>query len=144
IATLPIVLTTFGTWSLVSILANTLLSPLMLLAFPLSFVLGAVVAIAPPVAPFFAWLPGVFLGAALQLVQDMATLLPPVTAQADGHILPLFAGVPCLLAVIILSRDGHRWLNDLERAWRRQPRLVALLGIAPALGLVVALIALSI
>jgi hypothetical protein len=79
-----------------------------------------------------------------QLVNDLATLLPPVTVDADGYILPIFAGVPCLLALIVLSRDGHRWLDDLDRAWHRQPRLMALVGLAPAVGLVGALIALSI
>jgi ComEC/Rec2-related protein len=141
IATLPIILTTFATWSLVSILANTLVSPLMILAVPLSFALGTVVVIAPLVAPFVAWLPGLFLGAALHLVEDLARLLPPVTADADGSLLPLFVGVPCVLMLVVLSRDGHRWLFDLERAWHRQPRLIAVVAIAPALGVLGAVIA---
>lgn len=144
VATLLIVLTTFDTWSLVSILANILLSPLMLLAFPLTFVLGVVVLIAPPVAPFIAWIPGVLLGASLQLVQDLATLLPPITARADGYLLPLLVGVPSILVLILLSRDGHRWLLDLDRAWRRQPQLMVLLGLMPPIGLVAALVMLSI
>jgi hypothetical protein len=133
VATLPIILTTFNTWSLVSILANVLLSPLMLVAFPLTFLFAAIVLIVPPLAPLLAWIPGFFLGAALQLVEDLAILLPPVTANPDGY----------LLALLLLSRDGHRWVIDLERAWRRQPQTVVLLALMPAIGLIGALIALS-
>ena len=134
IVTLPLILISFGTWSLVSILTNLLLAPVMLLAFPVCFVFGIIVLASTTVASLVAWIPGLFLGVALLVVSDFAKLLPPVELDQPGLPGTLLFAVPCLLAMLLLTRDGNRWLNDIEAAWRRQPTLVTILGTGSLIG----------
>lgn len=140
LVTLPLVLITFGTWSLVSILTNILLAPLMLLAFPLCFLLGGVVLASTTLASLLAWIPGLFLGVALQIVNDFADLVPPVTIDQPGLAGTLLFAIPCILGMLLLTRDGNRWLSDIEFAWRRQPALIAIIGTGSIVGVLGAIL----
>lgn len=135
VATFSLVLMTFGTWSLVSLIANVVLAPLMLVAFPLCFVLAGMLLVGTWLAQLFAWIPSLFLGFALQVVSDFAPLVPPVTMDQPGAAGALLVVVPCLLAALVFSRDGRRWLEDVEEAWVRRPALMAALGAGSVMGL---------
>jgi hypothetical protein len=139
IATLPIILITFGTWSLTSVVANALLSPLMWIAFPLCFVLAGIVVVAPSLASFVAIVPLVPLEVSLQIVRALATVVPPVDLHSAGIAGPLVVGIPCLLGLLLLAGDAQRWGRILRARSQSHPMLVATVIAAPAVGAVVAL-----
>lgn len=140
LATIPLVLVTFGTWSLVSVVTNVVLAPLMLLAFPLCFLLGGLVLMSTWLASLVAWIPSLFLGFSLQVVDDFAALVPSIELDQPGLPGSLMVVVPCVLGTLLLTRDGRRWLDDVEEAWRRRPVMVSMLGAGSLAGLVSALV----
>jgi len=140
IATLPIVLSTFGTWSLTSVLANGLLSPLMWLAFPLCFVLAAIVVVVPWVAPIAALLPLIPLEISLSIVQILGAAMPPLDLHNAGLAGVVAVAVPCLAGLALLGANPKRWGGIAASQWRRRPVAVGALLIGPALGFLVALL----
>lgn len=133
LATLPVVVNSFDTWSLISVLANIVLAPLMWAAFPLSFLLGGLVLVGQPVAIVFAWLPGMFLTLCLQVVEDLSRLVPEITVDHAGWAGYLLLSVPCAVIVLGMGRELRRWGQKLLDQWERYPlRTAALLAAPPA------------
>lgn len=138
IATLPIVLLTFGQWSMVGILANLVVAPVMALAFPLCFLTALLILIVPGLAPLVAWIPDIVLRVVIALVEGFAEVMPPVRIDDGGLARALAITVPCLLGLLLMGKDGQRWLRKLERAARERRDQVAVVVWAPCVGVVFA------
>ena len=138
VATLPLILVTFGTWSISSIVANIVIQPLMSLAFPLTFALAVVVLCVPAVAPVLAWIPAILLESVLAVVQGLAPLVAPILVERESPAALIGAGVPCGLIVIAASQDAERWARIIGERWPVSPRravvMVAVAGIGIVLG----------
>lgn len=118
LATLPIVLAVFGTWSVSAIVANAVLAPLMTLAFPLSFLLGFVVLVTPQLGGVIAWIPGILLEAALLTVRELSSAASPLEFRTVGWAGILPVGILCLMTTLGFSQDGRRWITLWERRWQ--------------------------
>ena len=140
VATLPLILAWFGTWSLVSVVGNLLLLPLMWLAFPLCFILAVVVLAVPVMAPVLAVVALVPLAVTLEIVHALAMTLPPADFESAGPAAVVAVTVPCLLIAASLSVDARRWRGIVATRWRTQPLLVSVTMIAPMTGIMVALV----
>jgi competence protein ComEC len=138
IATLPFVLITFGTWSLVSVVANVLLAPLLWAAFPLCFLLGVIILVAPMLAPMVSWAPYIILTMCLEIVQGLGDVMPQVSIAHSGLAGALAIGVPCLIAVLILGKDGQRWLQAGMANGRSGSARLLIFGAGPAAGMAAA------
>lgn len=117
VATLPIVLAVFGTWSVSAVVANAILAPLMTLAFPLTFLLGSVLLVAPGLGWMIAWMPGILLEAALLTVRALSRAASPLEFRTAGWIGVLPVGMLCVLMLLGFSQDGRRWIMLLARRW---------------------------
>ncbi len=116
IATLPIVIWTFGGWSPASITANLLIGPIVALVFPFAFAVAIIVTVLPWLGGPVGWLPGIAADVILAIVESIAseaTMLRPGTASAR-----VFALVAAMSATTIwvLSGESRRWLDRV--AWR--------------------------
>ncbi len=140
IATLPIILWTFGTWTVTSVIANALLAPLMWATFPLCFMLAAVVLVAPFLAPLMAVVPLIPLNLSLQIVGALSSAAAPFDIQNAGVAGLIAVIVPCVIAGALLSRDARRWGAIVAKRWADQPALVASALIGPLAGVMVALL----
>lgn len=144
LATLPIVLTVFGTWSISAVVANAVLAPLMMLAFPLSFLLGFVLLVAPQLAGVVAWVPGIVLEAALLTVRTLSDIASPLEFRTVGWAGVLPVVMLSVLMLLGFSQDGRRWINLSAERWKVSRANVVVLAlasvIAAATGAVLALI----
>jgi competence protein ComEC len=140
IATLPIILSVFGTWSLTSVLANGLLAPLTWLAFPLCFLLALVVAIVPPIAPIVAIAPLIPLRVSLEIVGLLGSGMPPLNVDNSGVAGIVVVALPCLLALVLLSADSRRWEPILSEQVRTRPVAFAVAVIGPVTGCLVGIL----
>lgn len=138
VATLPIVLASFGTWSLTSIAANLILAPIMWLAFPLSFLLAAIVLLAAPVAPLVGWLVGLPLRLTLVVVDSLAGMAAPLDFISTGAAGVLAVGLPCVVVLALMSVDLRRWEPMLADSRNRWPMPAWAMAVGPAVGLVLA------
>lgn len=140
IATLPIILVTFGTWSLSSILANGILTPLLWLTFPLCFVLAAIVVVIPWIAPVAAIVPLIPLEVALGIVTILGSAMPPLDLHNAGLAGVVAIGLPCIVGLALLSTESRRWGAIVAARWRLQPVVVGAALIGPGLGLLAGLL----
>ncbi len=140
IATLPVVLMTFGTWSLTSILANAMLAPLIWLAFPLCFMLAAIVVVLPWIAPVAALVPVIPLDVALQIVSMLGSSMPPLDFNNTGMAGVVAIALPCAIGVALLSSETQRWGSIVARQWQERPVAVGMVLIGPAAGILVGLV----
>ncbi len=111
VATLPVLLWTFGGMSPVSLLANLLIGPLVGMVFPLAFLASLVAIVVPPLGDALASTAGFGGSAILALVEALARL-PGAWVELPGgwqrDVVSFVLAVPCTLLV---SRDGRRWLG---------------------------------
>lgn len=117
LGTLPIVLTVFGTWSLTAVIANALLAPAMLVAFPVTFAFAGLMLVAPALAPLVAWLPEAVLAIALLTVERLAALGAPLELGTAGRLVSAPVAIVCGLATLGMSRDGRRWSRLTATRW---------------------------
>lgn len=136
LATLPIVLAVFGTWSVSAVVANAILAPLMTLAFPVSFMLGFVLLAAPQVAGFVAWIPGIVLEAALLAVNGLSGAASPLEFRTTGWAGIVPVGMLCVMLTLGYCQDGRRWMMLLVQRWETSKATVAVLALASLAGAV--------
>jgi len=140
IATLPIIVIVFHTWSPLSPLANLLIGPLLTITFPVTYVLALIATVSTGTGAWVAWIPGIGLDATLVIVRRIAEVAPLVYLDVEPLAATAIVGVPSALIVAGMSHDGERWLRVVERRWRRdRASLVATLAGA-GLGAMVALV----
>ncbi|HWV23676.1 MAG TPA: ComEC/Rec2 family competence protein, partial [Thermomicrobiales bacterium] len=118
IATLPILLWTFGEWSPISLLANVLLGPVMTVAFPASYLLVAIGIPLPGLLPWLAWIPAIPLDLSLAIVHRLSGVLPLLHMPVAGASVVALISLPCFGALLLLSQDGDRWRQRISRGWR--------------------------
>jgi competence protein ComEC len=138
VATLPIVLLLFGSWSLTSVAANVVLAPVMWLAFPMCFVFAMIVAVAPWAGPVAALPTLVPLELAIALVRTLSTSSPAFAVPQSG--LPGVVGVlgPALGLALLTSRDARRWVSRASDRLVAQPLLMFVAVAGPLLGIAMA------
>ena len=141
VATLPLILVTFGTWSISSILANVIVQPMMAIAFPLTFMLAVIVLCVPALAPVVAWAPAILLELVIVVVQGLAPLVAPIVVDRESPVALIGVGVPCGLLVIAASQDAERWARTFGGRWPLSPRGVAVLVLVPGIGIALGIIA---
>lgn len=131
IATLPIIMWTFGEWSPISPVANLLLGPVMTITFPATYALAFLGLAAPALVRWFAWIPGVGLDLALAIIGRLAPLMPLVQLPVDGDVMAIVIALPCFAALALMSRDGARWRQIATRRWctERKHRFVIVSGV---------------
>ncbi|MDQ3539440.1 MAG: ComEC family competence protein [Chloroflexota bacterium] len=130
LATLPIVLAVFGTWSVSAVVANAVLAPLMMVAFPFSFMLGFVLLVAPQVAGVIAWIPGIVLEAALLMVGGLSGAASPLEFRTTGWVAIFPLGILCAIIILGFSQDGKRWMMLLVHRWETSRATVAVVSLA--------------
>jgi len=140
IATLPVVLMTFGTWSTTSILANAILAPLVWLAFPLCFLMAAIVVVMPWIAQVVALVPLIPLEVALQIVRVLGSAMPPLDFNNAGMAGVVAIALPCAIGLALMSTDTQRWGSIVARQWQVRPVAVGLVLIGPSAGLLAGLL----
>lgn len=130
LATLPIVLAVFGTWSVSAVAANAVLAPLMTAAFPLAFLLGFFLLLAPQVSGIIAWIPGIALHAVLQTVRTLSEVASPLEFRTAGWVGILPVALFCVLTTLAFSQDGRRWIVLWVRRWEVSSAGVVVLALA--------------
>jgi competence protein ComEC len=134
LGTLPVVLATFGTWSMSAIVANAILAPLMMVAFPLSFTLGFVLIVLPEVAGIIAWIPGIVLRVAIVVVEGLSKAAFPLEFGTTGWIGVVSVGILCAVITLGFSRDGRRWTHLVVECWQSSRTAVLVLALASLAG----------
>jgi competence protein ComEC len=139
--TLPIVLLMFGSWSLVGIIANIVLAPIMWLAFPFCFALAVGCMIVPWIAPLLAIPADIPLEVALVLVRDIADRSVQFSIADTGVIAAIGISVPCVLAAFAISRDARRWAILLTLRVQANRATAVALAVGSVTGIAVAYVA---
>lgn len=134
LGTLPVVLAVFGTWSVSAIFANALLMPLMAVAFPLTFALGLMFLVVPDVATVVAWVPGLILDLALEIVHELSVFAAPLQFRTVGWVGTVSIGMLCAVLVLAYSQDGRRWARLVTRDRRGSAITLGILLLASAIG----------
>lgn len=111
LATMPLVMMTFGSWSPMSIVANMVLGPIMSVAFPVCYAFAAITFIAPYLTPVAAIPPTLILN----LVIDLVGLIAPFSMEVRLDQLPPLTAIilwtPIALGIWLVSDECHRWLR---------------------------------
>jgi ComEC/Rec2-related protein len=116
LATVPIIVATFGTWSIGSILANMLIAPIVAIAFPVTFAMAAVAVVWLPAAHWVVWGPGILLRVVIDIVTEIDRAFGVVDFTASRNLGVIAVAVPCLFALLALSGDAHRWVDRVRRS----------------------------
>ncbi|MGC4190031.1 MAG: ComEC/Rec2 family competence protein [Thermomicrobiales bacterium] len=119
LATVPIAIAVFGTWSLGSIPANLIVGPLMQVAFPLCFLLAGCLVVVPFVAPLVALAAELPLAMAVATAKAVASAFPRMELAAGGTFVVMAAAVPCCVMIAVLSEDARRWWARVESSVRQ-------------------------
>lgn len=135
IATLPIIMWTFGEWSPVSPLANVLIGPIMTLTFPAAYVLGGITVFVPAVASLVAWIAGIGLDVSLLVVHRLESVLPGLYLDLSGRALAAAIGIPLYLMLALSGRDGSRWVGIAARRYPDTLPATTALGLGAVVGL---------
>lgn len=131
--TLPLIMMSFGQLSLIGLLANLLIVPLVPLAMLLCAIAAVAGMLAPPVAGWFAWPANLLLTYILDVVHLLASI-PSILVQAvisPGYMLGLYA-VLLFTAGIIYKRAKGRSaiITDVDLLDPTASGLIALQGAA--------------
>lgn len=134
LGTLPIVLAVFGTWSVSAIIANALLTPLMAVAFPLTFALALAFLVFPEAAMIVAWIPGLLLDLALRIVHGLSGVAAPLQFRTVGWAGTVSIGMLCAVLVLAFSQDGRRWAALVTRDRQGSGMALGIVLLAAAIG----------
>lgn len=122
IATMPISLLTFGVWSPVGILANMLLAPVIMAAFPLTYGFAIVASVLPGLAAPFSWIPAIPLDFALVVVNRIAPVAIQWRIDTDSPFVLVLLWVPILIGIWLMSNESHRWIRRVLTHHQVNPR----------------------
>jgi len=125
LATMPIAIATFGAWSPGSIPANLIVAPLMQVAFPLCFLLAAVLMVVPAGAPVIALAAEMPLVATLATARIVASWIPKATLAAGGAVVVAAVAIPCGAFIAVMSEDVRRWSRRQALAVAEEPATLA-------------------
>lgn len=111
IATMPISLASFGVWSPIGILTNMLISPIMTLAFPITYLFALVASISPDIAEGFSWIPAIPLEIALVIVNRMAPVAMQWRIESFSPALLILTWLPIAVGIWLVSNESQRWIR---------------------------------
>lgn len=114
LATMPIVLATFGTWSPVSILANILVAPIITLAFWATYPFAVLSMVSPAVAVLLSWIPGILLDIVLVIVEWLAPIAAQIRVDSLSPAIMLLMWLPVGLAIWLSSEESERWIRHAQ------------------------------
>lgn len=112
-ATMPLILMTFGSWSPVSILANAVLNPIMDIAFPLCYLFAIIAVALPFLAPVAAILPTIVLNLALDTIHQLAPWAGSIRLDELTPFAALLLWLPVVVCIWLISSESNRWLRRL-------------------------------
>ncbi|MCO5224541.1 MAG: ComEC family competence protein [Thermomicrobiales bacterium] len=113
LATMPLIMMAFGSWSPISILANILISPIMSLAFPLCYAFTLIALLLPTLAPIAAIVPTIVLNTAIDIVHQIAPWALQIRVDQLTPTAALVLWTPIALGIWLLSDECHRWLRRI-------------------------------
>lgn len=115
LATMPIALATFGTWSPIGILANILLAPVINLAFLVTYPFTLIALVFPWLASALAFIPGIVLDWAIVIVDWLAPIASEVRVTTLSPASMLMLWLPIAGVVWIISHESDRWIRRATR-----------------------------
>lgn len=118
VATMPISLMSFGVWSPVGILANMLIAPVMAVAFPVTYAFALIAAIAPGIARYFTWVPGIPLDIALVVVDWLAPVAMQWRVDTHSPLLLVLLWTPIGVGIWLISSESQRWIRRVLTNYR--------------------------
>lgn len=113
IATMPIALSAFGSWSPIGILANILVAPVMTVAFPVTYGYTLLAQAFPGIAEALSWVPGIPLEWALVVINRLAPVATQIRIDSLSPLLILLVWTPILLGIWLISDESSRWIRRL-------------------------------
>lgn len=144
VATLPIVVWSFGGWSPASLLANLVVGPIVSTVFPFAFLFALVVTALPWAGALLGWLPGLagdVIVAIVVSIGDEASMLRVGVATPRSIALIAVASAAVLW---VLSGETRRWLDRLGWRFPGIERHAALVVFGAGVGAWLAVIARSV
>lgn len=117
LATLPLIIATFQSWSPITILANMLLSPVITLAFPLSYGFAALTWLVPGIASVLAFVPGIVLDTALSIVTWLAPISGNLRFGEIDFPTMLVMMVLILAWIALASPESERWIRRISKTF---------------------------
>jgi predicted membrane metal-binding protein len=127
IATIPVLITTFGQLSPLSLPTNVLIAPLVEVAFPVAFVAGLVGFVSVALGDAVATLGALSASLILRIVDLMAGIQgAPITVSTPRLLGNAIVAAASIVAIALLSQDCRRAIRR-ARGSRRvadRPRLV--------------------
>lgn len=134
VATLPIIVWTFGGWSPASIVANLMLGPLVSAFFPIAFGVALAVTAFPWLGEPIGWLPAIVAEVILAVVRRLAIGVSLLRVGVATPVSIAMLGVLSLAVIAVLSADARRWLRRV--GWRvpRAERLLPAAAVGAGLG----------
>lgn len=141
LATLPMQIATFGTWSPIGIVANVLIAPFI----PAATAFGALAAVGglawSPLGGMLGWIAAWPAEAILLVVHRCALVARPLPLASAGNAGFLLVTVIALAILAALSPDARRSAGDVRDAWLTAPVQVALAAGSCAAGIVLTTVA---
>lgn len=139
LATLPLLIATFGAWSPIGLVANVLIAPLV----PIATYAGAVAAVAGLVwAPFgnvLGWLAAWPADGILLIVHRCALVARPLPLSGAGDLGLVMVTLIAVVALLTFSPETRRFAGDLRLTWLTSPSTIALAAGSCALGAIMTL-----
>lgn len=117
LATLPFVVTTFHSWSPMSIIANVMIAPVVDISFLLAYPYTVVAVVWPALASWIGWLPGVLIGFVLAVVREVAAVSPTAEFGDAGLAGAVVVAIPAWGLVALMSADVRRWVRIVRGVW---------------------------
>ncbi len=111
-AALPILVATFGTWSLLSIPANLAILPLVPLTFGLALAAALLGLLSPAIGTALAGIAGVGASGILGVVNELGALAAPVSVGLGGRLSLVLVAALSVLVVACLNRDVQRLFDE--------------------------------
>ena len=116
VATLPIIVWTFGAWSPASLLANLIVAPIVSIIFPFAFVIAVLVSILPWAGSIVGWLPGIVAVAILAVVERIGNEAAMLRLGFATMFSIVLLATISAAAIWMMSGETRRWLGRV--AWR--------------------------
>lgn len=113
IATMPISLMSFGVWSPIGILTNMLIAPVMMVAFPATYLFALLAWLTPPVASALSWIAAIPLDIALVIVNRMAPVAMQWRIDTFSPALLIITWVPIVIGIWLVSHESQRWIRRI-------------------------------
>lgn len=142
LATVPLLVAAFGTWSPVGIIANVLIAPLV----PIATYLGALAALAGliwmPFGDVLGWLAAWPAEAILLVIHRCALVARPLPLAGSGRGGLAAIGVLALVSLAVMSPEARRFAEEVRDEWLTTSVNTALAAGSCVVGLAIALMAL--